>query len=75
MALTLDDVLERRSRLLLWDPTLGLSVADGVARTMAGLLGWDAARTQDELARYRGLADHLKSVAPDEADAARAAHG
>ena len=75
MALTLEDVLERRSRLLLWDPASGLTVADGVARTMAGLLGWDAARTQDELARYRGLAARMKSYQPDEADAVRAAHG
>jgi len=75
MALTLEDVLERRSRLLLWDPNIGLSVAEGVAHSMAGLLGWDAARRQDELARYRGLADHLRTFTADDTVAAKVAHG
>jgi glycerol-3-phosphate dehydrogenase len=75
MALTLEDVLERRSRLLLWDPGLGLTVADGVAHSLAALLGWDAARQADELARYRSLADHLRTFAPAEAEAATVAHG
>jgi len=77
MALTLEDFMERRSRLLLWEPDNGLSVADGVARTMAAALGWDAARVADEIARYRALVERLKSFDGDapETEAAHAAHG
>ena len=77
MALTLEDFMERRSRLLLWEPDNGLSVAEGVARTMAAALGWDAARVHDEVSRYRALVERLKSFDGDspEAEAAQAAHG
>jgi glycerol-3-phosphate dehydrogenase len=76
MAITLEDFLERRSRLLLWDPENGLAVAEGVAQAMGTLLGWDAARIRDEIGRYRALVDRLKSFGGDEAeDTARAAHG
>ncbi len=77
MALTLEDFMERRSRLLLWEPDNGLSVAEGVARTMAGALGWDAVRLHDEIGRYRALAERLKSFDGDtaEAETAQAAHG
>ncbi|MGH7785933.1 MAG: FAD-dependent oxidoreductase [Candidatus Binatia bacterium] len=77
MALTLEDVLERRARLLLWDPDQGLTVAAGVARTLGALLDWDAARIDDEILRYRALAERLKRFDGDESDAAaaRAAHG
>jgi glycerol-3-phosphate dehydrogenase len=77
MALTLEDFMERRSRLLLWEPDNGLAVADGVARVMAAALGWDAARVRDEVARYRTLVERLKSFDGDTPDAetAQAAHG
>jgi glycerol-3-phosphate dehydrogenase len=76
MALTLEDFLERRSRLLLWDPDQGRAAAEGVAAAMGALLGWDAARIRDEIARYHALADRLTSFAAVEAeDASRAAHG
>jgi glycerol-3-phosphate dehydrogenase len=77
MTLTLEDFMERRSRLLLWDPDNGLTVADGVARAMAPVLGWDAARVQDELERYRTLVERLKSFDGEaaEAETAQAAHG
>jgi glycerol-3-phosphate dehydrogenase len=77
MALTLEDFMERRSRLLLWEPDNGLCVADGVARAMAASLGWDAARIRDEVARYRALAERLKRFDGDAATAetAHAAHG
>ncbi len=57
MALTLEDILERRTRLLLFDVRQGLEGADAAAGIAARRLGWDAARTTDELARYRALAD------------------
>jgi glycerol-3-phosphate dehydrogenase len=80
MALTLEDFMERRGRLLLWEPDNGLSIADDVARAMAAVLGWDATRARDEAERYRALADRLKqfdsAAAPEDGrEAARAAHG
>jgi glycerol-3-phosphate dehydrogenase len=76
MALTLEDFMERRSRLLLWEPDNGLCVVDGVARAMAASLGWDAARLRDEVVRYRALAERLKRFDGDgAAEPAHAAHG
>jgi glycerol-3-phosphate dehydrogenase len=71
MALTLQDVLERRTRLLLWDPTNGLPIAEGVARTVGTMMKWSAQRQADEVARYRAHVDEIKSfqsaVPPTEA--------
>ncbi|MDX2166232.1 MAG: glycerol-3-phosphate dehydrogenase/oxidase [Deltaproteobacteria bacterium] len=76
MALTLEDVLERRCRLLLWDTELGASVAEGAARILAARLGWDEARRRDEVAHYLALVERLQRFEPESADdAARAAHG
>jgi len=63
MALTLEDVLERRTRLLLFDPAQGLACAEAVAAMAATRLGWDAARTARELAAYRTLATDLRRFA------------
>jgi glycerol-3-phosphate dehydrogenase len=63
MACTLEDLLERRTRLLLFDPEQGLAAARAVADIAAARLGWDATRTADELDRYRGLASQLRSFA------------
>jgi glycerol-3-phosphate dehydrogenase len=52
-ALHLDDVLERRTRLALTAPDRGLAAAEPAAALMAEALGWDAARTREEVARYR----------------------
>ncbi len=71
MALTLEDFLERRSRLLLWEPDIGRSVADGVARAMGAQLGWDATRVRDEAQRYRELAEHLQHVRGERAERRR----
>lgn len=72
MALTLEDVLERRTRLLLWDPANGLPVAEGVARTMAGMLKWSSSRAADELARYRAHVRQLKAFQQGDAVPAEA---
>jgi glycerol-3-phosphate dehydrogenase len=61
MALTLEDLLERRMRLLLFDHRQGLDCADAVAALAARRLGWDAARTAAELESYRVLAASLRS--------------
>jgi glycerol-3-phosphate dehydrogenase len=63
MALTLGDILERRTRLLLFDPEQGLACAEAVAAIAASRLGWDAARTAAELAEYRALATDLRRFA------------
>lgn len=60
MALTLADVLERRMRLLLFDPRQGLDSAGPVAEIVARRLEWDAARTAHELDAYRELAASLR---------------
>jgi glycerol-3-phosphate dehydrogenase len=77
MALTLEDFMERRSRLLLWEPDNGQAVAEGVAHVMAAALGWDTARIQDEVARYRSLVERLKCFDADgpDVETAQAAHG
>ena len=77
MAVTLDDFMERRSRLLLWEPDNGLSALAGVASAMGAVLDWDAARIRDEGARYRALVERLKSFGGEGAEvaAAQAAHG
>jgi glycerol-3-phosphate dehydrogenase len=61
MALTLEDVLERRTRALLFDARQGLGGVEEVAAVMARRLGWDAARTASEVDRYRRLAANLRS--------------
>jgi len=59
MAMTLEDFLERRSRLFLWDPHNGLGVAAAVAQHMGTLLGWDSTRIEREVSAYR---DHVRDV-------------
>jgi glycerol-3-phosphate dehydrogenase len=61
MALTLEDILERRMRLLLFDPLPGLAVAEDVAALAAQRLGWNRERTARELADYRQLAVSLRT--------------
>jgi glycerol-3-phosphate dehydrogenase len=60
MALTLEDVLERRTRLLLFGAEQGLACAEAVAAIAAARLGWDRERTAAELASYRALAESLR---------------
>jgi glycerol-3-phosphate dehydrogenase len=57
MALTLQDFLDRRARLFLWDPGNGLDEAATAARIMARLLGWSAARVSSEVAGYRAYVE------------------
>jgi glycerol-3-phosphate dehydrogenase len=66
MAMTLEDFLERRSRMLLWDPDSGLRGAETVARWMAADLGWSAERIEREVAGYRALAVRLRTFESDE---------
>jgi glycerol-3-phosphate dehydrogenase len=61
MALTLEDILERRTRLLLFDAQQGLAVAEEVAALAAQRLGWNRERTARELDEYRHLAANLRT--------------
>jgi glycerol-3-phosphate dehydrogenase len=54
-ALTVDDVLERRVPLLLRARDQGLAACERVAGRMAEKLGWDRARTDAEVERYRQI--------------------
>jgi glycerol-3-phosphate dehydrogenase len=71
----LDDVLTRRLHVSIETPDRGLAAAEAVAPAMADVLGWDAARTEDEVAAYRARveAERAAEALPDDAaaDAAR----
>lgn len=78
MALTLEDFLERRGRLLLWEPDNGLPAAESVARTMASMLSWKRARVAEEVKRYQSHVRDVKSFHPTpplRSEPAQAANG
>jgi glycerol-3-phosphate dehydrogenase len=77
MAMTLQDFLERRARLFLWDVDNGLTVAPEAARLMGDLLGWDARRIDAELANYRRHVREVNTFSPelDAETTPRVAHG
>src|SRR6202012_3953830 len=54
-ALTLADVLERRTRLAIAAPDRGLAAAEPAAALMATQLDWSEARTRAELDAFRSL--------------------
>jgi glycerol-3-phosphate dehydrogenase len=55
MAVTLLDLLTRRTRAHLMDARATLAAAESVAAVVADELGWDAERQRDEVATYREL--------------------
>jgi glycerol-3-phosphate dehydrogenase len=63
MALTLEDLLDRRTRSLSFDARQGLDGVEAAAAIAAARLGWDAARTAAEIDGYRRLAASLRSFA------------
>ncbi|MDQ1661819.1 MAG: glycerol-3-phosphate dehydrogenase [Blastococcus sp.] len=74
-ALHLDDVLTRRTRVSIETAHRGVESAPEVAALMSAALGWDAERTQREVAHYeaRVAAERESQRMPDDstADAAR----
>ena len=72
-ALHLEDVLARRTRISIeaWDR--GVSAAPVAASLMAGVLGWDAERTEHEVALYlrRVAAERASQREPDDESADR----
>ncbi len=73
-AATVEDVLERRTRLFLWDPENGVPVAAAVAAIMGRMLDWDADRIQQEVTQYEAHVQSTKAFAAA-AEPAQAAHG
>ena len=57
MALTLEDVLSRRIRLLILDTAAALSSAEKVAQLMATTLQKDEAWVQTELTNFKKIAE------------------
>jgi glycerol-3-phosphate dehydrogenase len=58
MAMTLEDVLARRTRIILEDGARGAGIAPEVAALMAAELGWSREQTNAQVERYRALVDH-----------------
>jgi len=58
---TLEDILARRTRLLLIDDAHGVDIAAATARLVAPELGWNDARVAAEAARYRDYARRVAS--------------
>jgi glycerol-3-phosphate dehydrogenase len=73
-AVRLDDVLARRTRTAIQVRNRGLAAAPYAAQLMAPLLGWNEARTSQEIARYRDAvaADLAGQAEPDDLHAYKA---
>jgi glycerol-3-phosphate dehydrogenase len=56
MALTLEDMLARRTRIAIEDHERGVGAAEEVAELMALQLGWSAGQTREEINAYRAWA-------------------
>jgi glycerol-3-phosphate dehydrogenase len=63
MAMTVEDVLARRTRALLLDREATALAAPAVAALMAPELGWDAAETDRQVAAFLALVDRLRRAA------------
>jgi glycerol-3-phosphate dehydrogenase len=63
MATTLDDVLVRRTRGLLFDRDATLAAARSVAELVAPVAGWDAARIDAEVAAFVEICAHESTAA------------
>ncbi len=58
MAMTLEDALARRTRIILEDADRGAGVASEVAALMARELGWSSDQVRAQVDQYRTLVDH-----------------
>jgi glycerol-3-phosphate dehydrogenase len=76
-AVRLDDVLARRTRAAIEVRDRGVEAAPRAAALMAPELGWDEARTGEEIIRYRDAvaADLAAQAEPDDLAAYRASAG
>ena len=62
MAMTLEDVLARRTRIMLEDAERGAGIAPEVAALLAPELGWSSDYTQAQVEQYRALVDHQREA-------------
>jgi glycerol-3-phosphate dehydrogenase len=74
-ALTLVDVLHRRTHLAIERPDAGLPAAPAVAALLAPLLGWDADRQAREVAAYRAEVERDRAGLATDGDPGRAVGG
>ena len=58
MAMTLEDMLARRTRLIVEDRARGVGIAPQVAALMARELGWSSDETDSQVEQYRVLVNH-----------------
>lgn len=70
MAMTLDDVLSRRTRALLLDREASARAAPAVASLIGPELGWDTAEAERQLEAFSQLVERLRTAASDPALAA-----
>ena len=68
-ALHLEDVLTRRTRISIEYPHRGVESAAAVTELIGDILGWDAARRQQEIAQYTARVDAERASQQKEADA------
>jgi glycerol-3-phosphate dehydrogenase len=75
MVVTLQDYLERRGRLFLWDIDNGLPIAHEAAQIIGEMLGWDRKRIDAEVTAYRRHVEDVKAFSsPVESTPQRAAN-
>lgn len=65
MAIKLEDVLVRRTKVFYEDPSHGMDIAEAVADMMAVLAGWSEERRSRELDDYRGIVHSMKAAMED----------
>ena len=63
LATTLDDILSRRTRCLLFDRDATLAAARSVAELVAPAAGWDRARIDTEVATFTEICAHESTAA------------
>jgi glycerol-3-phosphate dehydrogenase len=63
MARTLEDVLSRRTRALLFARDASAAAAPDVARLIAPGLGWSSAQAEEEVSGYRALVVRARQAA------------
>jgi glycerol-3-phosphate dehydrogenase len=66
MALTLQDFMERRTELMLFDPQHGLDGVDEAADLMGGVLGWDRKERQRQVALYKEAVAGMTAFAKED---------
>jgi glycerol-3-phosphate dehydrogenase len=69
MATTVDDVLSRRTRALLFDRAAARAAAPRVAQLLAAELGWDAEQTERHVQQFLAVCDRETAAATESTSA------